>query len=47
MTKDQARAIYNQNLKEIQKLVFQMNDLNSKEVLGKIYFCLEALKVLV
>lgn len=46
MTDEQARAIYKQNLKEIQQLVFQMNDMNSREVLGKVYFCLEALKTL-
>lgn len=46
MTDQEAKAIYKQNLKEIQHLVFQMNDLNSREVLGKIYFCLEALKAL-
>jgi len=46
VTDEQAKAIYKQNLKEIQRLVFQMNELNSREVLGKVYFCLEALKSL-
>lgn len=46
MTSQEAHQVLDQNLKEIQRLVFQMNELNSREVLGKVYFCLEAIKVL-
>lgn len=44
MTDDQAKQIYKDNLKEIERLIFQMNEMNSREVLGKVFFCLKALE---
>lgn len=44
MTEEQAKQIYKDNLKEIERLIFQMNELNSREVLGKVFFCLKALE---
>ena len=38
------KEVYKQNLKEIEALIFQMNELNSREVWGKIFFCLKALE---
>lgn len=38
-----AQQVLDQNLKELKELVFQpdINKLNSKEALGKVYFCIE------
>lgn len=44
MTDEQAKQVYKENLKEIEKLIFQMNEMNSREVLGKVFFCLKALE---
>ena len=44
MTDEQAKQIYKDNLKEIERLIFQMNEMNAREVLGKVFFCLKALE---
>ena len=47
MKQSEAKEVYIQNVKEIQKLVFQTDEMNAREVLGKVYFCLKALEILV
>ncbi len=43
MTED-SKTVLNANIAEIEKLLFQMNKVNEKEVLGRIYFCLVAIR---
>ena len=40
---DWEQVLHN-NIEELKNLVFQYNTLNSKEALGKIYFCLVAIE---